>query len=58
MSWLKKFSGVPTATTEDAMREVILPQGFVDIKVCSVAEVRHGLKLVLCRERWLTDLTK
>jgi hypothetical protein len=49
MSWLKKFSSAPTATTEDAMREVILPQGFVDIRVCSVAAVRHGLKLVLCR---------
>jgi hypothetical protein len=43
MPWPKKFSSTPTATTEDATREVvcevILPQGSVGIKVCAVAEV-------------------
>jgi hypothetical protein len=47
VSWPKKASKVPTDITEDTIREVALPLGFVDIKVCAVSEVWSGLKLVI-----------
>ena len=47
ISWPKKSSKVPTNITEDVIREVCLPLGFVDIKVCAVSEVWSGLKLVI-----------
>lgn len=50
VSWPKKSSKVPTTITEDVIREVALPMGFVDIKVCAVTEVWSGLKLVVRRE--------
>jgi hypothetical protein len=50
VSWPKKSSKVPTDITEDAIREIALPLGFVDIKVCAVTEVWSGLKLVVRRE--------
>ena len=46
ISWPKKASGVKTDVTEDGIREVILPMGLVDIKVCAVDETWSGLKLV------------
>lgn len=50
VSWPKKSSKVSTTITEDVIREVALPLGFVDIKVCAVSEVWSGLKLVVRRE--------
>jgi hypothetical protein len=50
VSWPKKSSKVPTDITEDAIREIALPLGYVDIKVCAVTEVWSGLKLVVRRE--------
>jgi hypothetical protein len=50
VSWPKKSSGVTTDVTEDVIREVALPLGFVDIKVCAVDETWSGLKLVIRRE--------
>lgn len=50
VSWPKKASGVPTDVTEDGIRAVALPLGFVDIKVCAVDAVWSGLKLVIRRE--------
>jgi hypothetical protein len=47
VSWPKKASKVPTDITEDTIRDVALPMGFVDIKVCAVTEVWSGLKLVI-----------
>ncbi len=47
ISWPKKASKVPTDITEDTIREVALPLGLVDIKVCAVDEVWSGLKLVV-----------
>jgi hypothetical protein len=47
ISWPKRASKVPTNITEDVIREVALPLGFVDIKVCAVSEVWSGLKLVI-----------
>ncbi len=53
VSWPKKSSKVPTDITEDTIREIALPLGFVDIKVCAVSEVWSGLKLVIRKsERW------
>ena len=50
VSWPKKASKVPTTVTEDTIRELALPLGFVDIKVCAVSEVWSGLKLVVRKE--------
>lgn len=50
VSWPKKASKVPTDITEDTIREVCLPLGFVDTKVCAVDEVWSGLKLVIRKE--------
>ena len=47
VSWPKKSSKVPTDITENTIREIALPLGFVDIKVCAVSEVWSGLKLVI-----------
>lgn len=49
VSWPKKSSGVATDITEDVVRELALPLGFVDVKVCAVDEVWSGLKLVVRR---------
>ena len=50
VSWPKKSSGVPTDITEDVIREVCLPLGFVDVKVCAVDETWSGLKLMIRRK--------
>ena len=50
ISWPKKTSRVPTDVTEDTIRELALPLGFVDVKVCAVSDVWSGLKLVIRRE--------
>jgi Protein of unknown function (DUF3052) len=50
VSWPKKASGIPSEITEDTVREVALPLGLVDIKVCAVDETWSGLKLVIRKE--------
>jgi len=50
VSWPKQSSKVPTDITEGTIREVGLPIGFVDIKVCAVSDVWSGLKLVIRKE--------
>jgi hypothetical protein len=47
VSWPKKASGIPSEVTEDVIREIALPLGFVDTKVCAVDETWSGLKLVI-----------
>jgi hypothetical protein len=47
VSWPKRISGVETDITEDVIREVALPMGLVDVKVCAVDETWSGLKLVI-----------
>ncbi len=47
VSWPKKASKVTTDITEDTIRELALPLGFVDVKVCAVSDVWSGLKLVI-----------
>lgn len=50
VSWPKKSSKVPSEVTEDTIRELALPLGWVDIKVCAVSEVWSGLKLTVRKE--------
>jgi len=50
VSWPKKSAKVSTDITEDTIRDVALPLGLVDIKVCAVDAVWSGLKLVTRRE--------
>jgi hypothetical protein len=49
VSWPKKSAGLPTNVTEDVIRAVALPLGFVDVKVCAVDETWSGLKLMVRR---------
>jgi hypothetical protein len=50
ISWPKKASKVPTDITEDVLREVILPIGLVDVKVCAVDDIWSGLKFMWRKE--------
>jgi len=50
VSWPKKASRVETDITEDTIREICLPMGLVDVKVCAVDAVWSGLKLVIRKE--------
>jgi hypothetical protein len=50
VSWPKKSAKVPTTVTETTIRELALPMGWVDIKVCAVSDVWSGLKLVVRKE--------
>lgn len=47
VSWPKKAAKVETDITEDVIRKIALPMGYVDVKVCAVDEVWSGLKLVI-----------
>ena len=47
VSWPKKAAKQPTDITEDVIRAVALPMGYVDVKVCAVDAVWSGLKLVI-----------
>jgi hypothetical protein len=51
IAWPKKASRVPTDITEDTVREVFLPLGLVDNKVCAVNDVWSGLRVVWRKER-------
>ncbi len=44
ISWPKKSSGVTSDLDEDTLRELVLPLGLVDVKVCAVTEIWSGLK--------------
>jgi hypothetical protein len=46
VSWPKKASKVPTDITEDTIREICLPMGLVDVKVCAIDDIWSGLKLM------------
>jgi hypothetical protein len=49
-AWPKKASKVPTDITEDRLRELFLPTGLVDVKVCAIDETWSGLKFVVRKE--------
>lgn len=50
VSWPKKSSGTPSEVTEDTIRELALPMGLVDVKVCAVDATWSVLKLVIRKE--------
>jgi hypothetical protein len=50
VSWPKKSSGMPSEVTEGVVREIALPLGLVDVKVCAVNETWSALKLVIRKE--------
>ena len=51
VAWPKKAAKMDTNITEDVVREVVLPTGLVDVKVCAIDAVWSGLKLVWRRGR-------
>ena len=50
IAWPKKASKVPTDITEDVVRELLLPSGWVDNKVCAIDDTWSGLRFALRRE--------
>jgi hypothetical protein len=50
IAWPKRASKIPTDITEDVLREIALPTGLVDNKVCAIDETWSGLRLVIRRE--------
>jgi len=50
IAWPKKASGVPTDITEQTIRDVALPTGLVDNKVCAIDDTWSGLRLVIRKE--------
>lgn len=50
VSWPKKTSKVETDITEDRIRDVALPMGLMDIKVCAVSDTWSGLKLMIRKD--------
>jgi hypothetical protein len=50
IAWPKRASKVATDMTEDVIREIALPTGLVDNKVCAIDEIWSGLRLVIRRE--------
>jgi hypothetical protein len=50
IAWPKRASRLPTDMTDDAVREIALPTGLVDNKVCAIDETWTALRLVIRRE--------
>jgi hypothetical protein len=50
VSWPKKASRMPTEIDENVVRDICLPMGLVDVKVCAVDEIWSGLKLMIRKE--------
>ncbi|MGH9006547.1 MAG: DUF3052 domain-containing protein [Acidimicrobiales bacterium] len=50
VAWPKKASKVETDMSDDAIREIVLPSGWVDVKVCEIDAQWSGLKVVLRKE--------
>ncbi|MBW8744742.1 MAG: DUF3052 family protein [Sphingomonas sp.] len=50
VSWPKKASKVPTDIDENVIRDICLPMGLVDVKVCAVDATWSGLKLMIRKE--------
>lgn len=47
VAWPKKASGVSTDMSDNVIRDVALPTGLVDNKVCAIDETWSGLRLVI-----------
>jgi hypothetical protein len=55
IAWPKRAARIPTDMTDNVVREVALPTGLVDNKVCAIDEVWTGLRLVIRRENRQPD---
>jgi hypothetical protein len=51
VAWPKRASKVSTDMTEDVVRDVALPLGLVDNKVCAIDKTWTGLRVVWRKER-------
>ena len=47
VAWPKKASGIVTDITEQTFRDLLLPTGWVDNKVCAIDDTWSGLRFVL-----------
>jgi hypothetical protein len=47
VAWPKRASKMPADLTEDVIRDIVLPTGLVDVKVCAIDATWSGLKLVI-----------
>ncbi len=50
VAWPKRSSGVESDITEDTLRDLFLPTGMVDNKVCAIDEIWSGLRFVVRKE--------
>jgi hypothetical protein len=50
VAYPKRSSGVSTDMTDHAVREIALPTGLVDNKICAIDQTWTGLRLVIRRE--------
>ena len=50
VAWPKKDSGIETDLTGNTMRDLFLPTGMVDNKVCAIDETWSGLRFVVRKE--------
>lgn len=51
MAWPKRSSGVATDVTEDVLRDLLLPEGIVDVKVAALDDTWSGLKFMVRKQR-------
>ena len=59
VSWPKKSSRVTTDMSEDIIRDIALPLGLVDTKVCAIDDTWSGLKLLIrCENRQPKNFSK
>lgn len=47
VAWPKRASKVPTDMTDHAVRDIVLPTGWVDVKICAIDATWTGMKMVL-----------
>jgi len=50
VAWPKRASGVPTDLDENKLRDIGLPHGLVDNKVCAIDDTWSGLRFVWRKE--------
>ena len=58
IAWPKRASGVATDITEDVIRDLALPTGLVDNKVCAIDDTWSGLRLVVRKENRTRPATR
>ena len=51
VSWPKKASGIATDLSDVVVRNIALPLGLVDIKVCAIDATWSGLKFVIPKDQ-------